>query len=221
MAPPQRPGISLPALRPFEERALRADGDYDGLAFTDLDLGGAEGAGATFLECGVYRCALGEAVLRKVRLIDSVFEGVTGVGTNLASAEFRDVELTDARLGGVQLHGSRLMRTVVRGGKIDFLNLRQSVLTDVVFEDCVLIEPDFADARLERVSFAGCVLRQADFHGATMKDVDLRDAAELGIAAGLDRLAGAVISSAQLLDLAPALALQLGIRVEDGHEGGA
>lgn len=45
-------------------------------------------------------------------------------------------------------------------------------------------------------------------------DVDLRAAAELDIARGVDRLAGAVISTAQLLDLAPVLAAALGVRVE-------
>ncbi|MGW0860649.1 hypothetical protein ACWD3D_36795, partial [Streptomyces sp. NPDC002690] len=30
----------------------------------------------------------------------------------------------DARLGGVQMHGAVLERVLVRGGKIDYLNLR-------------------------------------------------------------------------------------------------
>jgi hypothetical protein len=37
---------------------------------------------------------------------------------------------------------------------------------------------------------------------------------EIDIARGVERLAGAVVSSAQLLDLAPVLAAQMGIRVE-------
>jgi uncharacterized protein YjbI with pentapeptide repeats len=78
----------------------------------------------------------------------------------------------------------------------------------------VLVEPDFGGARLERVEFRDCALKGADFSGTTMTDVDLRSAAELGIARGLDRLAGAVISPAQLIDLAPAFAAQIGVRVE-------
>ncbi|KIF07344.1 pentapeptide repeat protein, partial [Streptomyces sp. RSD-27] len=38
-------------------------------------------------------------------------------------------------------------------------------------------------------------------------------AVELGVARGVESLAGAVISPAQLFDLAPALAAQLGVRV--------
>jgi uncharacterized protein YjbI with pentapeptide repeats len=65
------------------------------------------------------------------------------------------------------------------------------------------------------VEFVDCALKSADFTAATLTDADLRGATELGIAGGLDRLSGAVISTAQLLDLAPVLAAELGIRVED------
>jgi uncharacterized protein YjbI with pentapeptide repeats len=85
-----------------------------------------------------------------------------------------------------------------------------------VFENCVLVEPDFGGARLERVEFTDCVLKRADLSGVTLTDVDLRQAAELDIARGVERLAGAVISPAQLLDLAPVLAAEMGLRVEAG-----
>lgn len=94
------------------------------------------------------------------------------------------MEVVDARLGGVQLHGAVLERVHVRGGKIDYLNLRKARLTDVVFEGCVLSEPDFGDAQLVRVEFRDCVLKRADFSSARMDAVDLRTAAELDIARG-------------------------------------
>ncbi|RLL67472.1 pentapeptide repeat-containing protein [Streptomyces sp. Z26] len=215
VAPVRRPELALPELRPHDADALRPDGDHDGASFTDLDLDCADGGGSTFLECALRGCSLNGTRLTRARLLDSELTGVRGVGTELAGAEIRDVELTDARLGGTQLHGARLTRVVVRGGKIDFLNLRQSTLTDVAFEGCVLVEPDLAGARLERVSFTDCALRGVDLSGATLRDVDLRGVAELDIAAGFDRLAGAVVSTVQLMDLAPAFAAQLGVRVED------
>lgn len=122
--------------------------------------------------------------------------------------------MTDARLGGVQLHGSVLERVLIRGGKIDYLNLRKARLKDVVFDGCVLVEADFGGAVLERVSFRDCVLKQVDFTAAHMRDVDLREATELDIFRGVDRLAGAVISPAQLFELAPAFAAQVGVLVE-------
>lgn len=74
------------------------------------------------------------------------------MGTDLAGVALRDVEIVDARLGGVQMHGAVLERVLIRGGKIDYLNLRKARLKDVVFEGCVLSEPDFGEAQLTRWS---------------------------------------------------------------------
>lgn len=210
----RRPEVRLPALEPWTGGELEPDGDYDGVEFRDLDLAGQDGAGARFMDCALTGCAVDETALGRARVLDSVLTGLRGVGTRLAEATLRDVELVEARLGGTQLHGSVLERVVVRGGKLDFLNFREARLRDVVFESCVLVEPDFSGARLERVEFVDCALRGADFGNATLKDVDLRGAVPLEVARGLDRLSGAVISTGQLLDLAPALAAELGIRVE-------
>ncbi|WP_395574251.1 pentapeptide repeat-containing protein [Streptomyces sp. BK79] len=209
----KRPELRLPPLEPHGGGELEPDGDYDGLEFRDADLAGQDGAGARFMDCALTGCALDEVSLPRARLLDSVLSGVRGVGVNLAEAALRDVELLDARLGGIQLHGAVLERVLIRGGKIDYLNLRRSRLKDVVFEGCVLVEPDFGGARLERVAFVDCALKEADFSAATLTDVDLRGAAPLELARGVDRLSGAVISPAQLLDLAPVLAAELGLRV--------
>ncbi|MDX3386656.1 pentapeptide repeat-containing protein [Streptomyces niveiscabiei] len=211
----RRPEVRLPELRGFEGGEVEPDGDYDGVELKELDLAGQDGAGSTFMDCALTGCALDETRLRNARFLDSRLTAPRGVGTDLADATLRDVEVTDARLGGTQMFGSVLERVVVRGGKIDCLNLRQARLKDVVFENCVLVEPDFAGARMERVEFVDCALKGADFSAATLSDVDLRGAVELGITAGVDRLRGAVISTAQLLDLAPVLAGELGIRVEE------
>lgn len=211
--PVRRAEVRLPELSGWDGGELEPDGDYDALEFADADLAGQEGVGARFMDCALRRCVLDETGLAKARFLDSVLDGVRGVGTDLSGAALRDVELLEARLGGVQLHGAVLERVVVRGGKIDYLNLRMAKLKDVVFEGCVLVEPDFGGAVLERVEFRGCALRDADFTAARMSEVDLRGAAELGIARGVEALAGAVISPAQLFDLAPALAAQLGLRV--------
>ncbi|MET8246023.1 pentapeptide repeat-containing protein [Streptomyces sp. NPDC005202] len=210
----RRPEVRLPPLEAYGGGELTPDGDYDGLEFREADFAGQDGAGARFMDCALTGCALDETSLHHARLLDSVLTGIRGVGTDLAESTLRDVELVDARLGGVQLHGAVLERVSIRGGKIDYLNLRKAKLKDVVFEGCVLVEPDFGGARLERVEFVDCALKGADFSAATLTDVDLRGAASLDIARGLDRLAGVVISAGQLVDLAPLLAAELGIRVE-------
>ncbi|MET7369426.1 pentapeptide repeat-containing protein [Streptomyces sp. NPDC005566] len=210
----RRPEVRLPPLVAYEGEGLEPDGDYDGVRFERLDLTDASGPGARFMDCELQECALDRTELVRARFIDSVLTGVRGVGTDLAGASLRDVEIVDARLGGVQLHGAVLERVLVRGGKIDYLNLRTARLKDVVFEGCVLSEPDFGEAQLVRVEFRDCVLKRADFSAVRMDSVDLRTVAELDIARGVERLAGAVISPSQLMELAPAFAAQIGVRVE-------
>ncbi|MFJ8633852.1 pentapeptide repeat-containing protein [Streptomyces sp. NPDC093568] len=210
----RRPEVRLPALEAYRDGGLEPDGDYDGLEFREEDLTGQNGRGARFMDCALKGCVLDETGFHHARILDCVLTAPRGVGTDLAESTLRDVEVIDARLGGVQLHGAVLERVVFRGGKIDYLNMRKARLRDVVFEGCVLVEPDFGGARLERVEFTDCAVKGVDLTGATLADVDLRGAAELEIARGVDRLAGAVVSTAQLLDLAPVLAAQWGIRVE-------
>lgn len=96
---------------------LEPDGDYDGLEFHEEDFAGQDGGGARFMDCALTGCALDETRLHRARVLDSVLTGIRGVGTDLAEATLRDVELVDARLGGVQLHGAVLERVLVRGGR--------------------------------------------------------------------------------------------------------
>lgn len=95
------------------------------------------------------------------------------------------------------------------------MNLRSAALYDVAFEDCVLREVDFAEAKLDGVTFPGSRIERARFGRATLKKADLRGAVAIDLADGYESLRGAVISSSQLLDLAPALAQTLGITVLD------
>ncbi|RKN09709.1 pentapeptide repeat-containing protein [Streptomyces radicis] len=213
--PPRRPDVTLAELRPFDGERLEPSGDYDEVEFDGLDLTDAAAPGASFLDCALRRCVLDAAGMKRARFVDTLLTDVRGVGTALSEASLRDVEIRDARLGGIQLSGATLTRVLIEGGKIDYLNLRQATLTDVTFRDCVLVEPDFAGARLERVSFDGCDLRDVDLTAATCKDTDLRGAVGLSLLRGADRLRGAVITPGQLLDLAPHLAAELGVRVAD------
>jgi uncharacterized protein YjbI with pentapeptide repeats len=192
---------------------LTADGDFDAEVFTG-DLTGQDAGSARFLECRFEECDLTELRAPRARFADTTLYAVRGAGVDLAESEWLDCVVSGARLGAVQLHGSELRRVRVEGGKIDYLNLRGANLREVVFVDCVLTEPDFGAATLQQVTFDGCRLVGPDFNQAQMKAVDL-SGAHLAAPRGLASLSGATISRLQLLDLAPALADQLGITVAD------
>lgn len=202
---------------------LLSDDAYDEVRFTGADLAGSDdpddrsgssAAGSRFLDCVVEDADLTGARLGATRWTDCRWTRVRGAGVELADAALQDVVVEEARLGAPAAYGSTWRRVTVRGGKVDFLNLRGARLQEVAFEDCVLVEPDFAGATLTGVTFHGCTLQSAQWSGATLTRVDLSEASVLA-PQGVTSLRGAMISRPQLIDLADVLASQLGIVVVD------
>jgi uncharacterized protein YjbI with pentapeptide repeats len=192
---------------------LHTDADLDGEVLTG-DLSDQSAANARFLECTFQRCDLSGLRAPRARFGDTGLYAVHGAGVDLAESSWLDCVVQGARLGAVQLFGAQLRRVRFEGCKIEFLNLRGAQLAECAFVDCQLVEPDFAEATLEKVDFAGSRLVAPEFGRATMKDVDLGGADLVG-PKGLAGLRGATVSQLQLIDLAPALATELGIRVAD------
>ena len=95
------------------------------------------------------------------------------------------------------------------------VNFRDAGLAEVVFDNCLLREVDFTGAALTRTSFTGCRLAGTTFTRTTQDQVDLRGA-ELGITTDATSLRGAIVTSAQLMAMAPVLAESIGIVVDDG-----
>jgi uncharacterized protein YjbI with pentapeptide repeats len=178
------------------------------------DLSGADGTDARLLECTVTEADLSEVKLGGARLTDTRFHAVRGTGLAAANSVWLDCSLDGARLGAVALYGAQWRRVHVIRSKIEFLNARGARLREVIFEDCQLVEPDFAAAVMEDVTFDGCRLVSPEFSQAQLNRVDL-SGADLVSPHGIPSLRGASISRLQLIDLAPALAAQLGITVKD------
>jgi uncharacterized protein YjbI with pentapeptide repeats len=84
----------------------------------------------------------------------------------------------------------------------------------VTFAGCELRDVDFAGATLVRTSFPGSRLARTDFTNVHLEATDLRGA-ELGLIIGPDSLRGAIVSTGQLVYLAPVLAETMGITVSD------
>ncbi|MHA7987786.1 pentapeptide repeat-containing protein [Rathayibacter sp. CAU 1779] len=163
-------------------------------------------------------CLLSGLDLSDVRMIDSRLretrlDGVTASVLAAQGGDWRDVEVLGSRLGAVELYESVWHSVRLHGCKLGFVNLRASELVDVVFEDCTIDELDLGDAKATRLAFPGCRIGVLEASHARLVDVDLRGA-ELEQVRGVASLRGAVVSFDQLLGLAPALAGELGIRVE-------
>ena len=206
--------IALPELTPHPDDPLAPHGDYDAVSFTDLDLSGQVANNARLLDCGSLRCRADGLLLRRARFVETLVADLQAATLDLTESVWRDSLVTRRPIGAVAASSAKLTRVRFRGLKLDFLNLRGATLQDVVFQDCMLGEVDVADADLTDVDFAGSRVDSLSVRNATLTRVDL-SGATLQALSGLDHLRGAMISPAQLLDLAPLLADHLGIEVRD------
>jgi len=133
---------------------------------------------------------------------------------DLAGAGLRHCVMRRTRLTGVSFAEASLRDALVEDCKLDLANLRFAHLERVTFRNCVLADADFSGSTQRAVRYEGCDLRATQFSQARLDRVDLRGSRLEGIG-GIGDLRGARIGNEQLLELAPALAAHLGLRVED------
>ena len=190
------------------------DDYHDAVRFEGTDFTGANAEGHTFLECSLVGGTLDEAHLEGSRWSESEWERVQGVGVTLVEASLADTAFVGCRLAAVSAWGSTWRDVTVRGGKVDFLNLRGARLRDVAFVDCVVTELDLQEATVDGLTFEGCTLVQPSFGRGTYAGLDL-SGATLHSPTGLAGLRGAILSRHQVIDLADAFASELGIAIAD------
>jgi uncharacterized protein YjbI with pentapeptide repeats len=123
------------------------------------------------------------------------------------------VLIENPRWGSAELFEADAESLQIRGGKIDFLNLRNSRLIDVLIEDCTITDPDLGGCRGTRIALRNCRVGTLDVTRARLADVDLRST-PFSAVNGLDGLRGVTIDDDQLSLFAPLLAAHLGIRVD-------
>ena len=205
-----------PYLQPFAGPLAR-DEDYSEIHLdgAELDEAQAQAGNARFGESAFTGTTFSAGDFARVRFSDVWMARNRWLGTSWAEAELLDVTIADSVLAGVQAYGGRWRRVVVRGCKVDSLNLRGTHLQDVEFRDCELTEVDFGGATLNGVTFPGSALRRARFTRPTVKKLDFRGARDLDVAEGWESLRGAIIDQAQLAEAARALAQALGVVVKD------
>jgi uncharacterized protein YjbI with pentapeptide repeats len=190
-------------------------GDYTEAHLADVDYAHLDAGNVRFTESAITGVIFDGGGFPRGRFADVWVSRTRWIGLSWVEVEMLDVSFIDGALAGVQAFGAELRRVVFERCKVDSLNLRGATLRDVEFRDCELLEVDFGGAALTNVTFPGSVIRRARFNKATLKKVDFRGARELDVAVGCDALRGAIISSDQLMELAPALGRTLGIVVKD------
>src|SRR4051812_6959656 len=194
--------VSLPGLESASADQLAAGGRHDGLAFTDLtELPADE---AVFLDCRFSGGDVGSGRMRRSRLNTCVLEDLRISELDASGSTWSEVVLRNCRLGALIAPDTGLSDLTVDGGRLDYVNLRMAKLARVQFLTCSIGELDAGAAELRDVRFVDCEIATLVVRGARLSEVDLRGA-RLGAIEGIGNLAGAVISDAQLVQLAPVL----------------
>ncbi|WP_331725061.1 pentapeptide repeat-containing protein (plasmid) [Streptomyces jietaisiensis] len=201
-------------LKPFEGN-LGRDSDYDTTHFNESSFAEIDAGGCEFTESAFSSAIFDSCRLRRAQFNDVWMDAVRMMGTSAAESSWLDVELVSSIMAGIELFGANMRRVSFFNCKLDSLNFRTAKIQDVTFHHCLLRDVDFSSAVLKNVTFPGSMLDGVAFSKSKLNRLDLRDANSLGISSGLKDLRGALISSAQLLSLAPAMADELGIVVQD------
>jgi hypothetical protein len=173
------------------ETAELADG-LEGARLRDATLAGARLGRLGLLDCALERCDLG---------------ALDASGGSLVR-----VAVTGSRLTGITFVDALLRDVVLRDCRMDLASLRDARLERVVFERCDLRELDLQGARLHDVRFMDCDLSQALLSGADCSRTELHDCRYDGVH-GLDGLRGAAVAWPDAIELAPAFAAAMGVRV--------
>ena len=138
------------------------DQHHDAVRFEGTDFTGAHAEGHSFLECSLLGGTLDEAHLEGSRWSESEWQRVAGVGLSLVEASLVETTMEGCRLAAVSAWGSTWRDVTVRGGKVDFLNLRGARLKDVAFVDCVVVELDLQEATVDGLYLRGLHAGVAD-----------------------------------------------------------
>jgi uncharacterized protein YjbI with pentapeptide repeats len=184
----------------------------------DLDLGEPElvevGDAESYEEVRLKGVSFEGTKLRGLQLVDVWADRVSAANGDWGGGLLRRVVFEEARLTGLSLGEARIEEVHFKSCKLDYANFRHSTIEFASFEDCVLANADFQGARIYATRFSGCQLAAADLTKAELAHVDFRGS-ELALGGSVLGLRGAIVDPLQLMDLAPAIAHELGIVVED------
>jgi uncharacterized protein YjbI with pentapeptide repeats len=173
--------------------------------------------------------------MKNIGLVDGKVRSIRTDAADMARVDIQNVEFSDCELSSLHWAGGEVSRTRFSSCKLLGAKFENVVMKHVVFVDCKM---DYAT--LSRVRAAGpvmflrCSLREAEFDGCGMTSVlldkcdltlthfgsgryggcDLRGN-DLSTLRGVPHLRRAVLGSAQLADLALAIAAELEITVDN------
>lgn len=169
------------------------------------------------------KTSISESLLEKVDLtqvetnrfdaVDCIFKSCNFTASRMPDSSWHRILIDSARLVGAQITNSTLRNVYIKNSKLELVNFRFSHFKNVVFEDCVMNDVDFYEGFLKNVEFNNCIINSITFANAKMINVDISKSS-IEIITGVNNLRGTTINYDQLMQLAPSLANEAGIKVK-------
>lgn len=211
---PDKPKLAKAALAAASISRLADEADLEQIIISYADASGLSAHGLSLDEAILERVLLTGAQLDKLSLADTEFKACDLSAAHCCESSLIRVRIAGGRMNGVDFSRSTIKDVVFEECKLDMANFRFAKLTRVQFLNCQLRETDFQAAELSGVRFQGSYLEKAEFGQCKIKNVDARSSQLIDIR-GWQSLKGLTIDSMQLAAVAPQLALELGLAVED------
>lgn len=182
-----------------------------------------EGASLRSLDLGHVRLLVGR--VKELRTAHMAFTDVRADSVEFSGCDFSSLSWTASKLTRVRFAACKLLgaqfadltleHVVFANCKLDYATMeRLKAAGPVVFSDCSLVEAKYEACDLSGVALDGCSLDLTEFARGTYRGCDLRGN-DLSSARGVANLHGVVIDRAQTLQLAEALAADLGVTFGD------
>lgn len=151
--------------------------DNIGEHFDGLDLAEGELDGVAFTDCTFERCTFDGAILRGCRLAECTFVDCDLVGTKLPETSLTNVTFRRGRAMGVDWSVVRQLTLRLRfeGVKLDYSSFVDLKLPQTEFTECSLVEATFDGCDLTGCRFTGSRLEGATIRHCTLVGTDLRD----------------------------------------------
>lgn len=126
----------------------------------------------------------------------------------------REVELSNFRIGAIDLADTDLRSAGIENYKLDWVNLGAARLTDVLLHDCSFGELNLNGAEGTRVAFADCRAETVTVTRERLRDTDLRGV-NFARLDGPEGLRGVALDERQLTAVTDSFAQYLGVRINE------
>jgi fluoroquinolone resistance protein len=172
---------------------------HERTAFSGVDLTEATSTGAVFADCVFTRCRFNAGVHVRTAMTNCVFVGCS----------FFEVRLEECKLVGSVFEDCTFGLVSVVGGDWSFVSLAGADLRKARITGVRMREADLAGVRAARATITGTDLGGASLQRADLSGADLRGSDLTSLDPLTATVKGAVIDSAQAVQIAGALGLDV------------